>query len=443
LDAAAPLPQTLFFDMIRKFSYAPLWLGVFLAGILPLPAQNTTSIPAGVPRRPSIILIVADGLGCDDVGCYGLRDVKTPVLDQMAAEGVRFSSYYAGSPYKFPARAALLTGRDTGHLASPGDTEVFLPNDAPTVAEILKNAGYHTGCIGEWDLASEGSLNVPQRRGFDEWAGFYTDAEADAEFPPYVWRYDPPNAASSGYDGKVEMPQNENGGKGRSANDIFTTAAKNFIRINMPDQFNRHQPFFLFLGFPLPRGGHDAAVAGLDAAVGKIFAALRDLKIDSNTMVFVTSDTGSWKKNNRTVDAPEGLRDADLRVPLIAWCPAKFRAGEENYLPVAAWDILPTFAEIARAEVPDHGDGISFLQPLLGRPQLNRHDFLYWEIHPPGGRQQAARMGDWVAERPAPGQPLELFSLKADRAQRTDLAKEHPDLVSQFEDYLKTRQGKP
>jgi len=429
--------------MTRKFSFAPLWLGIFLAGILPVPAQNATSMPVAMPRRPSIILIVADGLGCEDTGCYGLRDVKTPNLDRMAAEGVRFSSYYAGSPFKFPARAALLTGRDAGHLASPSDTEIFLPNDGPTLAEVLKSTGYHTGCVGEWDLAGEGSLNVPQRRGFDEWAGFYTEAEADAEFPAYLWRYDPPKAGLNGFDGKMEMSQNENGAHGASANDIFTTAAMNFIKINQPDQFNRHRPFFLFLGYPLPRGGHDEAVARLDAGIGKILDTLKGLKIDSNTMVFVTSDTSSWKKNNRAADAPEGLRDAGLRVPLIAWCPSKIRAGEENYLPVAAWDILPTFAEIAHAEKPDNCDGISFLQPLLGRPQLNRHDFLYWEIHSEGGRQQAARMGDWMAERPAPGQPLELFSLKADRAERTDLAKEHPELVSQFEDYLKTRQGKP
>lgn len=428
--------------MTRKFSHVLLCLAALLGAVLPAPAQFDTNLPVAMPRRPNIILIVADGLGCDDLGCYGRPDSKTPVLDRLAAEGVRFSSFYAGSPYKFPARESLLTGRDAGHLAPPSDTEVFLPNDGPTVAEVLRNSGYHTGCVGEWSLASEGSLNVPQRRGFDDWAGFYSEAEADVEFPTYLWRYDPPKAGLSGFEGKVELSQNE-GTNGESASDLFSKAAMNFIKIHKPDQFNRHQPFFLFLGCPLPRGGNAAAIGRLDETVGKIIDALKEQKIESNTMVFVTSDTGSWKKASRVADAPEGLREAGLRVPLIAWCPGKIRPGEENYLPSAADDILPTFTEIARGEKPDNCDGVSFLQPLLGRPQLNRHDFLYWEIHPASGWQQAARMGDWKAERNAPGQPLALYSLLADRAEQTDLAKDHPDIVKQFEDYFQTRPAKP
>jgi arylsulfatase A len=428
--------------MMNQTFPARLLLGIFLAGALPVHAQ--TNQPPARPRRDSIILVLADGLDCNDLPCYGGRPGRTPNLDRLAAEGVRFTGYYAGSPFKFPARAALLTGRDAGHLRGPADTEVFLPNDGPTLAEVLKAAGYHTGCVGNWGLASERSLNVPQRRGFDEWAGFYSDAEADDEYPGYVWRYDPPRAGLQGYEGRVSFSQNDGGYHGESARDIFLTAATNFVKINKPEQFNGHRPFFLLYASTLPRGGKADAVAKLDADIGTLIDTLKDLHIESNTLVFVTSDTGAWKKQaNRATNAADGLREAGLRVPLLAWCPSKIRANEENYLPCAAWDLLPTFAEIGRGTRPDNCDGISFLQPLLGRPQLQRHEFLYWETHPETGRQQAVRMGDWKAERSAPGRPLELFNLKADDAEKTNVAGDHPEVVKQIEDFLKTRADKP
>lgn len=439
-------------------------LGIFLTARVPLRAQDATLAPQPNPRRASIVLIVADGLGYGDLGCYGQQRIKTPNLDRMAAEGVRFTSFYAGSSATATAQAALLLGRDSGHLGIHDDGAVALPLGAPTTAEILKETGYHTGCIGEWGLGGEGSVNVPQQRGFDEWVGQLTGAEAQTDFPEYLWRHDPADDGNPGYTGKLTFPQNANGAKSRSASDLFTTAAMNFIRINKPDKFNRQRPFFLQLNYALPRVNNldsaepyelepwpraekfkAAAIARLDANVGKILERLKETGQENNTIVFVTSAAGprggdgvDTKFHHSAGLLSDGaLGEAGIRVPLIVWSPSKIKAGEENYQPCAAWDILPTFAEIARAVTPERADGFSFWQPLQGRPQPRRHEFLYWELHT-NGLPCAVRMGDWKAIRLKPGQPLKLYSLTADRAEKIDIAAKQPEIIARMEAYLKT-----
>jgi arylsulfatase A-like enzyme len=441
-------------------------LGFFLATTLSLPAQTATNEPPPNPRRPNILLVIADGLGYGDLGCYGQRNIKTPNLDRLATEGVRFTSFYAGSPVSAVSRATLLLGLDAGHLGGTDDSVVTLPVGAPTVAEMLKAAGYRTAYVGEWLLGDNSSVNVPQKRGFDEWAGLLTAAEAQTDFPPYVWRYDPPGNGKELYDGKVEFGQNRNGLKGKSASDLFTTAATNFIIYSKPDHFNRQRPFFLCLAYALPRvcdldsaepyelegwpkaqEFQAAAVTKLDADIGKILDRLKQFKQESNTIVIVTSASGppvtsatDLKFHRRTGPLSSGtLGEGDLRVPLIVWGPSKIKAGDENYLPCAAWDLLPTLAEIARAQLPDKTDGLSFLPPLQGLPQLRRHEFLYWQTATTNGLAQAVRVDDWKAVRSAPGAPLELYSLTADRAETANVATNHPDLVAKIEKYLKTR----
>lgn len=442
-------------------------LGIFLALANSLLAQNAaTHAPLPNPRRPSIILIVADGLGYGDLGCYGQSRVKTPNLDRMAAEGVRFTSYYAGSPTTATAQAALLLGRDSGHLGIQDDSAPTLPLGAPTIAEVLKEAGYHTGCIGIWGLGGEGSVNVPPKRGFTEWVGLLTAAEAQTDFPEYLWRFDPPGEGKPGYDGKLEFPTNARGAKSKSASDLFTKAAANFIQINKPTSFNRYRPFFLQLNYALPRVTNldsaepyelapwpraekfkAAAITRFDAHLGKILDAIKAAKQESNTLVFVTSTTGpsaaagADPKYHRSY-APfsaGNLREGEIRVPLLVWGPPKVKAGEENYQPCAAWDILPTFAEIARAVTPERADGLSFWQPLQGRPQLRRHEYLYWQSPGTNGLMEAVRLGDWKAVRAKPGAPLELYSLTADRAEATDFAAKNPEVIAQIEAHLKSR----
>ena len=435
-------------------------LGILLALTGPLRAEPAAATPPPNPRRPSLILIVADSLGYGDLGCYGQSRIKTPHLDRMAAEGVRFTSFYAASPAGATARAALLLGRDSGHLEIADDGAASLPFGAPTLAEILKTSGYHTGCLGEWGLGGEGSVNVPPKRGFDEWAGTLTAAEAQTDFPEYLWRFDPPGEAKTGYDGKLVFARNAHSLKGQSASDLLTTAALNFIQINKPDQFNRHRPFFLQVNYALPRVNNldsaepyelepwpraekyqAAAIARLDADIGRILEQLKTLKQESNVVVVVTGagEPGEPKFHKRAGPfTAGGLREGGLRVPLLVWSPGKVKTGEENFLPCATWDILPTFAEIARAQTPERVDGISLWQQLQGRAQSQRHEFLYWELHT-NGLPQAVRVGDWKAVRPEAGKPWELYSLTADRTEKTDLVDKHPEVIAQVEAHLKSR----
>ena len=423
---------------------------------------TTDSGPPPMPHRPNIILIVADGLGYGDLGCYGQRNIKTPNLDHMASEGVRFTDFYAGSPNSGTARATLLTGRDAGHLKISDDALATLPADAPTVAEILRQAGYATGCLGEWDLGQ--SANTPPKRGFDEWAGLLTATDAQTDFPEFISRFDPPHAGVEGYNGPMQISQNEHGVKGLSINQLFTTAATNFAKFNKPDQFNKYHPFFLMLNYTLPRV-HDladaapydlegwpkaekfkaAAITRLDANIGVLLARLYELGQESNTIVFVTSDGGPRKnggidpkfhKSAGNLRGDGELLEGGIRVPLIVWGLGNLKSGEDNYQPAAAWDLFPTFIEIARWSPPEKIDGLSLLPPLQGKSQPRRHEFLFWETYP--DRAQAVRFGDWKAIRTKPGKPLELYNLKADAAEKSNVAKDHPEIVAKIDAYLKT-----
>ena len=165
-------------------------------------------------RKPSIIFILADDLGYGDLGCYGQTKIKTPNLDKLAAEGMRFTSFYAGSTVCAPSRCALMTGLHTGHALIRGNAAVALRPQDLTVAEVLKQAGYRTALIGKWGLGNENTTGVPQKKGFDEFLGYLDQTHAHDYYTDYLWRYDPPTDAKPGYDGRMEFPENQGGKKG-------------------------------------------------------------------------------------------------------------------------------------------------------------------------------------------------------------------------------------
>ncbi len=258
---------------------------------------------------------------------------------------------------------------------------------------------------------------------------------------------------------------------------LFTTAATNFARINAPRQFNQFRPFFLYLAYTIPHANNEegarsgngmqvpsdapysdqpwpqteknkaAMITRLDRDVGLLLERLRQLKLDDHTILFFSSDNGPHKEGG--VDPKffgssgplrgikRDLYEGGIRVPMIVRWPGRIRAGQTNDAPWAFWDFLPTAAELAGAQAPGNLDGLSLLPTLLGRPQTNRHEFLYWEFHE-RGFQQAVRMGDWKALRLKPGQKLELYDLKTDLAEKTNVAEANPKVVAKIEDYLKT-----
>lgn len=438
------------------------------------PASLTQTNNPPAPRRPSIVFILADDLGYGDLGCYGQSKIKTPNIDKLATDGMRFTSFYAGSTVCAPSRAALMLGQHTGHLRIRGNAAgASLQPDEVTLAEVLKQGGYRTGLIGKWGLAAANLPGVPQKKGFDEFAGYLDNQHAHDYYTDHLWRYDP----VTGFDGQEPLLENQGGQKGIYIPDMCTKAALNFIRRHKPDQFNRYRPFFLFLCYTTPHANNEegrrtgngmevpsdapyslepwpqvernkaAMITRMDADIGKLLDLLKEMKIVDDTIVCFTSDNGPHKEGG--VDPQffqssgpfrgikRDLTEGGIRVPLIVRWPDKIKPGTVSDQVWAFWDVLPTFAEIARLRPPEKIDGISFLPTLLGKPQTNHHDFLYWEFHE-RGFHQAVRWGEWKGIRHGIEGKLELYDLKSDPGEKADVAEKHPDMVAKVEECLKT-----
>ncbi len=408
--------------------------------------------------RPNIIFVMADDLGYGDLGCYGQQKIRTPHLDRMAAEGIRFTQFYAGSTVCAPSRSCLMTGQHTGHTLVRGNSpRLPLRPEEVTVAKVLKQAGYTTGIIGKWGLGEPETTGIPNLQGFDEWFGYLNQKNAHNYYPMYLWKNQQKFPLEGNVADKGVATQ-----RALYSHDLFTTEALNFIE--------RHQsrPFFLYLPYTIPHANNEAKAKGmevpsdapytdepwpqaqknhaamitrLDRDMGRLFEKLDTLGIDDKTVVFFTSDNGPHKEggadpNFFTSSGPlrgykRALYEGGIRVPMIARWPGKIRPGRTSDHICALWDVLPTAADLADTPSPDNIDGISMLPSLLGGQQ-ETHEFLYWEFHERGGKQ-AVRMGDWKAVRLKPGEPLELYNLKTDLGETDNLAAKHPNIVATFE----------
>ena len=434
-----------------------------LAGPLLGRAQSPQleSLRAKRQGGPNIIFILADDLGYGDLGCYGQKKIRTPNIDRLAAEGMRFTQCYAGSTVCAPSRCSLMTGLYTGHARIRGNANVPLKQEDVTVAEILKPAGYNTAVIGKWGLGNEGTTGVPNQKGFDQWFGYLDQVQAHNYYPEFLWRNER----------QWTLRGNANGQKGEYSNDWFTRAATNFIRIN------QKHPFFLYLAYTIPHANNElgartgngmevpgdapysneswppveknkaAMITRLDTDVGKILEKLKEQKIDQDTIVFFASDNGPHKEGGvdpKFFESSGPLRgikrdlyEGGIRVPMIVRWPGKIKAGSTNDQVWAFWDFLPTAAELTGAKLPKGIDGISMMPALLGLKQTNQHEFLYWEFHE-NGFSQAARTGDWKGVKPGPDKPLELYNLKEDPGEKNNIAGQHQDIIAKIEQYLKT-----
>ncbi len=435
-----------------------------MAGVvLTLPLWQSTT-HADSPRKPNIIFILADDLGYGDLGCYGQKQIRTPNIDRMAAEGMRFTQCYAGSTVCAPSRCALMTGRHTGHGTVRGNALVPLRPQDVTVAEVLKQAGYATGLVGKWGLGEAGSTGVPNRKGFDYFFGYLNQVHAHNYYPDYLWK----NQERYPLPGNV-VKNNVASKRTQYSNDLFTTEALGFV------EKHRDQPFFLYLAYTIPHANnergkiegngmevpsdapytdkpwpqveknHAAMITRLDTYVGQVFAKLKQLGLDDRTIVFFSSDNGPHKEggaNPAFFHSSGPLRgykramyEGGIRIPMIVRWPGKVKAGVVSDQVWAFWDFLPTAAELAGAKAPADIDGISVVPTLLGKGDQKQHEFLYWEFHE-GGSKQAVRMGDWKAVR-AVGGKLELYDLKHDVSETRNVAAQHPDMVARIEAYLK------
>jgi len=431
-----------------------------LASWLPCRAANPPPSLQGklqAKHKPNIIFILADDLGYGDLGCYGQTRIKTPNIDRLAAEGLRFTKCYAGTTVCAPSRACLMTGLHTGHVRIRGNAAVPLQAEDVTVAEVLKRAGYTNGVVGKWGLGLADTPGTPNKKGFDEWFVYLSQTHAHDYYPTQLYRNDLLFTLQPNLDGK----------KGQYSHDLFTTVALNFVRVN------KYNPFFLYLAYTLPHAQNElksqgmpvpsdapyskedwpqmeknkaAMITRLDDDVGKLMQKLKELKIDDNTIVFFASDNGPHNEGGVKAEffnssgplrgIKRDMYEGGISVPMIARWPGKIKAGAVSEQVWAFWDFLPTAAEIAGVKPPEGIDGISMLPTLLGLRQTNQHEFLYWEFHEKGSKQ-AVRMGDWKGIRLEPGAPLELYNLKTDLAEKENVADKNPEIVARIEDYLK------
>ena len=431
-------------------------------------------------KTPNIIFILADDLGYAELGCYGQKKIRTPNIDKLASEGMKFTQYYSGSPVCAPSRCALMTGKHTGHAQIRDNKQVGgaegwklgstvggqwpLAADTVTVTGILKKDGYTTGAFGKWGLGRVGTTGDPNKQGFNHFFGYICQRQAHTYYPNHLWR-----------DGKIEwLEANKDGKEEVYSHDLIANEALGFIKDN------KDKPFFLYVPFtiphaaiqvpedslveykdkwtdppytgdkgyfphPAPRACYAAMITRMDKDVGRIMSQLKELGLDGKTLVIFSSDNGPTFNGGsdsaffESAGPLRGLKgtvyEGGIRVPFIARWPGKIKQGATSEQISAFWDFLPTCAELIGADVPDDIDGISILPTLLGRPERQkRHKYLYWEL----AGQQAVRMGDWKAVRAGPNSKIELYNLKTDIGEQREVADRNPQLVKEIAEIFKT-----
>ncbi|MGV3540217.1 MAG: sulfatase [Rufibacter sp.] len=436
-------------------------VGLFVCLFPQIPVVQAASAPA---KSPNVIIILVDDMGYGDLGSYGHPTIKTPNLDQMAQEGMRFTQFYISASVCTPSRAALLTGRlpvRTGMHSTLETKNVLYPNSANglplqevTLAEALKSKNYQTAIIGKWHLGSTAQY-LPTNQGFD----YYFGIPYSNDMGPGAKNKNPPLPLYKG--GKVleENPEQ------RHLTKRYTEEAIAYI------QKNKDKPFFLYYANNFPhtplhasdnfkgksqRGLYGDVVAELDWSVGQVLKTLKDLKIDDNTLVIFTSDNGPW-----TIREEEGGSagllakgkgspyEGGFRVPAIAWWPGVIKPKQTNTALVTSMDLFPTILKLANAAAPKDVvlDGVDIF-PVLTGAQDKAKDIVYYYTR---DKLCAVRKGPWKAffrtddlygkKEEVLEQPL-LYNLEHDPSEKFDMSKQKPavlaDLRREYEKQIAT-----
>jgi arylsulfatase A-like enzyme len=442
------------------------FLGAFFC-LISLQAQtNVASRAASVaatnrppaPRRASILLILADNIGYGDLGCYGQTKVKTPWLDRLASEGIRFTSYYAASPQDELSRASLFTGLEPRHLG--GSVNRPLPADALTVATLLKESGFRTALAGVWNLGDTPSVE-PNTKGFEEFAGFLNENHARDYFSENLYRQE----TVTGSNRLVTISENLGNAQGRYLPDLLGQIGANFFQIHAPDKFNHYNSDFVCVAYPVPHNGtppksspyggeswpqpakdRASMVAHLDRNIGLLMEALGVWKMETNTIVIFTSIGGAQKEgamDPKFFGSSGPLRgeagsvyEGGIRVPMIIRWPAGIKPGQVTDFPCAAWDLLPTLLDAVFMKPPENTDGLSLLPVLTGKQKPKTHKSFYWESID-GESQKAARKGDWKIVQIGTNAPA-LYNLKMDVGETNNVAEKNAAVLKSMKALLET-----
>ena len=410
--------------------------------------------------QPNILLILTDDQGYHDVSYYGTKDLKTPNIDLIANEGMRFDNFYANCPVCSPTRAALLTGRYQDYVGVPGVIRTnslnswgYLDPKASLLPQELKMAGYHTALIGKWHLGLE-SPNTPVERGFDYFHGWLGDMMDD------YWTHRRHGINYMRFNGKEIDPQGH-------ATDLFTEWSVNYIK----SQANDNRPFFLYLAYNAPHfpvqppeewlskvkareNGIDetraklvAFIEHMDDGIGQVIEALKVSGQYENTLIVFTSDNGGHlpsKANNGPLrDGKQSMYEGGLKVPTCISWPGKIKAKSVNSKDLLSMDIYPTLLEAAGLKPNNELEGKSFFDGLIGKEQDNQEAArpLYFTRREGGTRYggqpiYAVRLGDWKLLQNSPYEPYELYNLKNDPKEENNLIEEETDKYQELNQLL-------
>ena len=407
------------------------------------------------PATPNIIFIMADDLGYGDLGCYGQQKIRTPNIDQLASGGMRFTQAYAGGPVCTPSRSVLMTGLHNGHTPARDNIphyQTYLQDEDVTIAEVLKTRGYKTGGVGKWSLGDAGTAGRATNQGFDMWLGYLNQDHAHYYYTEYL-DYN---------EGKLELTGNTVL-REHYSHHILTNAAENFIRSCSK------KAFFLYVAYTLPHFSaksedehgltvpdtepyrdykwpesakkYAAMIHLLDTDVGRIVKLIDELGLEDNTLIIFTSDNGghstTWEEFHTSGPLrgyKRDLTEGGIRVPLIAKWPDRIPADRTNHEIIAFQDMMPTFAALTGAKIPEKTDGISIVPTLMGNEQKEKHAFLYWDYgHCRDRYDQAVRMGEWKGIRHGVDGSMQLYNLEEDISEENNVADLYPEIVRTLE----------
>jgi len=409
--------------------------------------------------KPNILVILVDDLGISDLSCYGAKDLRSPQLDQLARDGMKFENFYANCPVCSPTRASLITGRYPDVVGVPGvirsnprNSWGYLDPSAVTLPQIMKQAGYDTAMVGKWHLGIW-SPNRPNEKGFDWFKGFLGDMMED------YWHHRR-HGTNYMYLNEVEIDP-----KGH-ATDLFSDWAVDYVK----GRKSGAKPWFLYLAYNAPhtpihppldwvakvkareKGITDkraklvALIEHMDDGIGKVLKAIRDSGQEKDTLVIFSSDNGGQLNVGANClpwrDGKQSMYEGGLRVSTIAKWPGRIKAGTTTGHMGATMDIMPTLAKLTGAPIKHQIDGLSFLPTLLGMKGQQQHQELYFcrregNHRYQGLTTQALRRGDWKVLQNSPFAPIELYNLKNDPYETKDLAGSNKKMFSLLTERLR------